>query len=110
MAPLGVATACSLQRVPFQRSISAKEVLSVPTAMQALAEVQATPVSLPEGDNPLVWICQSEPFHRSASGVLSALPTATHSETEAHDMYASPTTEWAGSLGVFCNDHRRPFQ
>lgn len=100
VAPPGSAVLWTAQLVPFQRSASVtatpKELMSGPTAVHALPELQDTPLN--PGLNRVFVIDHREPSHRSAratcvvSGQLSASqksvmlddPTATHAPGAAH--------------------------
>ena len=69
-APSGLGGACAVQVVPFHPSATAAGVWAVgvyPTAVQAVLEAHATPISTlePVGLG-VAWRCQAVPFHRSA--------------------------------------------
>ena len=69
-APSGLGAACAVQVVPFHPSATAAGVCATgvyPTAVQAVPEAHATPISTlePVGLG-VAWRCQAVPFHRSA--------------------------------------------
>jgi hypothetical protein len=86
-----------------------------PTATQALAEGQDTPLNTPPfGGFGTCWIDQEVPFHASATGVerlagLKVSPTAMQNVREAHDTPTSSVCRAPGGLGVCRTDHEAPF-
>lgn len=92
---LGLGVDWTFQLLPFQRSASVRprpSLSNLPTAVQAVADVQLTPSSsaevVPVGTE-VGWIFQLVPFHRSASGsepeLVRCSPTAVHEVADVHD-------------------------
>jgi hypothetical protein len=97
-----------LQLVPFQLSARVPA-LEPPTAVQADADVQDTPLKppLPCGGLGVVWMVHLVPFHRSARVPAAELPTAVHADAEVQDtpFRALPPA----GLGVVWMVHLAPF-
>jgi len=87
----GLGVGWMVQRVPSHRSARVLAVgvkaLEPPTAVQADAEVHATPLktSPPCGGLGVGWMLQRVPSHRSARVPAAELPTAVQAEAETHD-------------------------
>src|SRR5579871_3660706 len=94
MLPAGTFAFCTDQLVPVQRSASGTTLFDAltksPTAVQAFATVQSTPLRC--GPRPpfgvaMLWIDQTVPFQTSAQLWVLSEPTASHEE---EDVHASP--------------------
>ena len=66
VAPAGLGVACVVQTVPFHAAASVP-VAELPTAVQALGEVQDMPYKPTPDELGVFWMVQDAPFHRSAS-------------------------------------------
>jgi hypothetical protein len=106
----GLRVRCSVHRLPFQRSASAPLNPANPTAMQAVGDMQDTPVNQPNRPVPEAWIVQVVPFQRSDSVFRPSPvdPTAMQYVARGHDTADSSGLRPAG-LGVDCRFHCRPF-
>ena len=126
----GLGVAWIAQVVPSQRSASVdwayelhdephgKMVAELPTAVQAVAEVQDTPVkalSVTPARLGVAWMAQLLPFQRSAKVCesperVSNCPTAMHAEAELHDVACKKLGSAAGGLRVAWIAQLLPFQ
>jgi hypothetical protein len=100
-------------RVPFHRSARVLalgvKALEAPTAVHTDADVQNTPLRLPDPCLGLGvgWIRHRLPFHRSASVPAFELPTAVHAEGDVQDTPLRKPPPCAGR-GVGWIRHRLP--
>src|SRR6185312_9171926 len=109
----GLGVCWSDQEVPFHTPAKAR-LFSVPerppTATQALAETQDTPLNGPPfGGFGTCWIDQEMPFHASATGMerlagLKVSPTARQDVAEVQDTPTSSVCRAPGGLGVCRTD------
>src|SRR5215471_17481880 len=110
-APAGLGVAWTCQVWPFHRSASVLAGVRFPTAVHAVAEVQATPLKPalgPAGAGLKVGtIRQVRPSHRSASvpsdspvAGSNSLPTAMQDDREVQATPFRSLTPWPGGLGV----------
>ncbi len=105
------------QLVPFQRSASVPAAED-PTAVHADDDVQDTAFSTPSPWDGLgvAWMCQREPFQRSATAWVwevpaleMLVPTAVHADGAAHDTPRRKLAAIPAGLGVGRTCHDVPF-
>jgi hypothetical protein len=110
------AVAWTDQEVPFHRSASAYLPVGrwrLPTRVQALGEVQDTPLNCASVTLGVCWIDHVVPFQTSATdwslvGEV-ARPTAMQNVAEVQETPASELSVAPGGLGVFKTDQAVPF-
>src|SRR5215472_3172751 len=116
----GLGVGWMVQRVPSHRSARVLAVgvkaLEPPTAVQADAEVHATPLktSPPCGGLGVGWMLQRVPSHRSATArtvpaVVVLAPTDVHADGAVHATPRRPLSAIPDGLGVGRMRHEVPF-
>jgi hypothetical protein len=104
-----------LHRVPFHRSAKVVPEAEPPTAMQAEAEVQATPNRAPPPVGlGVAWSCHLLPFQRSARvlfapDLLVVIPTASQADGDTQDTPSKLLHAAPGGLGIGWMRHLLPF-
>jgi len=120
-APGGLFAASTVHLEPFHRSACVAGDwwfpfgVEYPTAVQAVPEVHATPISwvVPAGLG-VAWRCHDEPSQRSASGwgapeLLKLAPTALQADGDVHATLLRNANEEPAGVGVNWSDQRAPF-
>src|SRR2546421_437169 len=99
--------------LPCRASASVTSLSEEPTAMQAAADLQVTPVSRPV-DTGSGWAVHDVPSHDAAMGagkpvlLLSNHPTAAQAVAEVQDTAASLPPKLSAGAGALCKDHLVP--
>jgi hypothetical protein len=107
LAPAGLEVVSTLQVVPFQTSAPPE----VPTAVHALAAVQATPESATTAPDGVGWRVHVVPFQdstRGSSALLIESPTAVQVLILRHDTPASALKKAPEGLGLLSMTHEVP--
>ncbi len=103
-APLKLPPRTGTQAVPFHSAASSPPAPATPTAMHDVADTHDTALNPPSSVT-LGWICQLDPFQRSASGcsVCAAStenPTAVHALTDVHETPFRAVSVEPGGAGT----------